>query len=100
VQYAEYKIDEIIPANTLTTSTVTTSNTISGTVNVYSGSIVVTGTNTRFNIANTNSILTIGSQIAVNSQIRTVNSIYSNGVITVSSAFTQTANDQTLVIVT
>jgi hypothetical protein len=100
IQYAEYKIDETIPANTITTSTVTTSNTISGTVNVYTGSIVVTGTNTRFNIANTNSILTIGSQIAVNSQIRTVNSIYSNGTLTVSSAFTQTANGQTLVIVT
>tara|TARA_R110000868_G_scaffold109032_2_gene297056 strand:- start:3248 stop:5764 length:2517 start_codon:yes stop_codon:yes gene_type:complete len=100
IEYAEYKIVETIPANTITTSTITTSNTISGTVNVYSGSIVVTGTNTRFNIANTNSILTIGSQIAVNSQIRTVNSIYSNGTLTVSAAFTQTANDQTLVIVT
>jgi hypothetical protein len=100
IQYAEYKIDETIPANTITTDAVTTTATISGTVNVYTGSIVVTGTNTRFNIANTNSILTIGSQIAVNSQIRTVNSIYSNGTLTVSSAFTQTANDQTLVIVT
>jgi len=100
IQYAEYKIDETIPANTITTSTITTSNTISGTVNVSTGSIVVTGTNTRFNIANTNNILTIGSQIAVNSQIRTVNSIYSNGTLTVSSAFTQTANGQTLVIVT
>jgi hypothetical protein len=100
IQYAEYKIDKTIPANTVTTSTIAAGTTISGTVNVYTGSIVVTGTNTRFNIANTNSVLTIGSQIAVNSQIRTVNSIYSNGTLTVSSAFTQTANDQTLVIVT
>jgi hypothetical protein len=100
IQYAEYKINETIPANTITTSAIATGTTISGTVNVYTGSIVVTGTNTRFNIANTNSVLTIGSQIAVNSQIRTVNSIYSNGTLTVSSAFTQTANDQTLVIVT
>jgi hypothetical protein len=100
VQYAEYKIDETILSNGITSNAITTGSTISGTVNVYSGSIVVTGTNTRFNIANTNNILTIGSQIAVNSQIRTVNSIYSNGVVTVSSAFTQTANDQTLVIVT
>ena len=100
VQYAEYKIDETILSNGITSNAITTGSTISGTVNVYSGSIVVTGTNTRFNIANTNNVLTIGSQIAVNSQIRTVNSIYSNGVVTVSSAFTQTANDQTLVIVT
>ena len=100
VQYAEYKIDETILSNGITSNAITTGSTISGTVNVYSGSIVVTGTNTRFNIANTNNVLTIGSQIAVNSEIRTVNSIYSNGVVTVSSAFTQTANDQTLVIVT
>ena len=68
--------------------------------NVFTGNIFVTGTNTKFNISNTNNVLTIGTQIAVNSEIRTVNSIFSNGVITVSSAFTQTANGQTLVIVT
>ena len=100
VQYAEYKIDETILSNGITSNAITISSTISGTVNVSAGSIIVSGTNTRFNIANTNSILTIGSQIAVNSEIRTVNSIHSNGVVTVSSAFTQTSNDQTLVIVT
>jgi len=44
--------------------------------------------------------LTLGSQIAINSEIRTVNSIHSNGTLTVSSAFTQNANGQTLVILT
>ena len=104
VQYAEYRIDETIPANNISTVTLSidTANTvtISGTVNVTTSNIYVTGTNTRFNIANTNSILTIGSQIAINSEIRTVNSIHSNGTLTVSSAFTQSANGQTLVILT
>jgi hypothetical protein len=100
IQYAEYKIDKVIAANNLSTDLVVPAKTISGTVNVFTGNIFVTGTNTKFNISNTNNVLTIGTQIAVNSEIRTVNSIFSNGVITVSSAFTQTANDQTLVIVT
>ena len=104
IQYAEYKIDETVPANNVSTVALSldTANTvtISGTVSVSSGNIRVTGTNTRFNIANTNSILTIGSQIAINSEIRTVNSIHSNGTLTVSSAFTQNANGQTLVILT
>jgi hypothetical protein len=100
IQYAEYKIDETIAANNLSTTLVVPAKTISGTVNVFTGNIFVTGTNTKFNISNTNNVLTIGTQIAVNSEIRTVNSIFSNGVITVSSAFTQTANDQTLVIIT
>jgi hypothetical protein len=104
VQYAEYKIDETIPANNISTVTLSidTANTvtISGTVSVTTSNIYVTGTNTRFNIANTNSILTLGSQIAINSEIRTVNSIHSNGTLTVSSAFTQNANGQTLVILT
>ena len=100
IQYAEYKVDKVIDANNISTSTITPAKTISGTVNVFTGNIFVTGTNTKFNISNTNNVLTIGTQIAVNSEIRTVNSIFSNGVITVSSAFTQTANGQTLVIVT
>jgi len=104
IQYAEYKIDEIVPANNVSTValSIDTANTttISGTVNVTASNIYVTGTNTRFNIANTNSILTVGSQIAINSEIRTVNSIYSNGTLTVSSAFTYSSNGQTLVILT
>ena len=98
VKYAEYGIIKIIDTS-ITTTGLNVVNTIAGTVNVTTGNIFVTGTNTKFNISNSHSILTVGSQIAVNSEIRTVNSIYSNGTITVSSAFTQTANDQTLAIV-
>jgi hypothetical protein len=73
--------------------------TLTGTVNVNS-SIYVTGTNTKFNIANTRGILTVGANVAINSQVRTVNSIISNTEFTVSSAFSITSNDEILVITT
>ena len=97
-QYADFKVDETIDANSISIASYS-SNVISGTVNV-NNSIYVTGTNTLFNIANTNNVITIGTQIAVNSEIRTINSIFSNTVLTVSSAFTQSANGQELTIVT
>lgn len=76
------------------------SNTISGTISTNSGSIFITGNNTKFNIANTRGILTLGSNIAVNGVIRTVNSIISNTNLSVSSAFTTNSNGQTLIILT
>jgi hypothetical protein len=99
IEYAEFKIDQTIAANTVTTTTINVANTIAGTVNVNS-SIYVIGTNTKFNIAVTRGIMTVGSSIAVNSQIRTISSIISNTELRVSSAFTQSANAETLVIVT
>ena len=96
-QYGEYRIDQEIQANTPTSKTVLVANTISGTVNV-NNSIYVIGTNTKFNIANTRGILTIGSRVAVGSNTRYVNAIYSNTVFTVNSAFSITSNDQTLII--
>jgi len=97
-QYADFTIDKTVAANNISTNSYS-SNVISGTVNVNS-SIYVTGTNTLFNIANTNNVITIGTQIAVNSEIRTISSILSNTTLRVSSAFTQSANIQELVIVT
>ena len=99
VDYAEFRIDETIAANTVTTATINVANTLAGTVNVNS-SIYVVGTNTKFNIAVTRGIMSIGSNIAVNSQIRTISSIISNTELRVSSAFTLTSNAETLVIVT
>jgi len=78
--------------------TITTTDTISGTINVNS-SIYIIGTGTKFNIANGNTI-SIGSNVAVNGEIRTINSILGNTVMTVSSAFTTYSNNQTLIIVT
>ena len=97
-QYADFTIDKTVAANNISTTSYS-SNVISGTVNVNS-SIYVTGTNTLFNIANSNYVISIGTQIAVNSEIRTISSILSNTTLTVSSAFTQSANIQELVIVT
>jgi hypothetical protein len=99
VDYAEFRIDNTIAANTVTTATINVANTLAGTVNVNS-SIYVVGTNTKFNIAVTRGIMSIGSNIAVNSQIRTISSIISNTELRVSSAFTLTSNAETLVIVT
>jgi hypothetical protein len=99
VEYAEFKIDNTVAANTVTTATINVANTLAGTVNVNS-SIYVVGTNTKFNIAVTRGIMSIGSNIAVNSQIRTISSIISNTELRVSSAFTLTSNAETLVILT
>ena len=70
---------------------------ISGTANIQSGSIYVTGMNTKFNVANTK-IFTIGSQIAINTQIRTISSVISNTNLAVSSAFTITSNNEDIVV--
>ena len=94
--YAEYPITEIIDVP----PTVSSINdaVVSGKVEIVNGSITVTGTNTYFNVANTLGILTIGTQIVVNNEIRTVNSISSNTVLTVSSAFSSNASSQTVIL--
>jgi len=74
------------------------STTISGVVNVTSSSIYMTGLNTFFELANTNGILSVGSNVSVNGEIRTIASFVSNSNISVTSAFTNTANLQTLII--
>jgi len=96
-QYAEYPINKVIDTNVSISSSKVTS--VSGTVNVNS-SIHVTGTLTKFVTANSRGILTVGSNISLNNQIRTVNAITSNTSLTVSSAFTTNANTQSLIIVT
>jgi len=97
VGYADLnKKGNVVPP-TITYST-TTETTLPGTVNVANASIYVTGTNTYFNIANTNGIISIGSNIAVNGIIRTVDSIISNTNLTVTSAYTSSANAQTVII--
>ena len=99
VNYADLNKEISFDANTLNIST-TSSNTISGTVNIANASIYITGTNTKFNIANSRGIIVVGSNIAINGVIRTVNSFISNTNISVSSAFSSSANAQTVIIVT
>ena len=97
--YAELKrLDELDPTP-VTSQTLflnSTVRTLSGLVNVANASIYVTGSNTRFNVANSLGIMTIGSYIAVNSEIRVVSSIISNTNLAVTSAFTITANNEQL----
>ena len=99
VNYSDLNEYVSFTANTINIST-TSANTISGRVNVATGSIYVTGMNTKFNVANTKGTLTIGSNIAVNGVIRTVSTIISNTNLSVSSAFTTSANAQPVIILT
>ena len=99
--YAELKrLNELDPTP-ITNQTLflnSTVRTLSGLVNVANASIYVTGSNTRFNVANSLGIMTIGSYIAVNSEIRVVSSIISNTNLAVTSAFTITANNEQLAV--
>jgi len=97
VQYADLNKKSTIVPTTITYNTATES-TLSGTVNVENTSIYVTGTNTYFNVANTNGIISTGSNIAINGIIRTIDSIISNTNLSVTSAFTSTSNAQTVII--
>jgi hypothetical protein len=105
-EYAEYKQFKVLQKETASVENVTISSgqivdsisTLSGTVNV-SSSIYVTGTNTKFNVAESLGILTIGSSIAINSEIRTVSSVISNTNLSVTSAFTITSNNEEIVVI-
>jgi len=99
INYAQFNKESITEKNVFVSS-IETTNTISGLVSVTNNSVFVTGTGTLFNVANTRSILTIGSNIAVNGEIRVINSILSNTNLQVTSAFTTDANSQTLIILT
>jgi hypothetical protein len=99
--YAELNKLDILVANTTTLNTITAPKnirTLSGTVNVNS-SIFVVGTGTKFNVANNLGLITVGSYIAINSEVRVVDSIVSNTQLTVSVPFTITANNQELVVI-
>ena len=99
--YAELdKLDELDSNGVELDSLVlpTTIKTISGRVNVANLSIYVTGSGTKFNVANSLGVISVGSYIAVNSEIRVVSSIISNTNIVVTSAFTITANNEELLV--
>jgi hypothetical protein len=98
VNYAD--LNKQFSANTSVTIQDEVSNTISGIVDVTSGSPFILGTNTRFVLANNRGILTIGSNVAVNGEIRTIGTINSNANVSVTSSFTHSANGQTLIILT
>ena len=97
VEYADYNINEVIAANNTVRSNITVIDTISGLVNVNS-SIHITGINTKFFVAQSLGLISVGTKVAVNTEIRFISSILSNTSILVSPAFSQTANLQEMVI--
>ena len=100
--FAEYMIQKTVTPQRVTsakTGQVSRETTLTGTVNVANASIVVTGTGTLFNVANTNGTITIGCSVLVNNEIRTVNNIISNTSLTVTSPFTYTSNGNTIVTI-
>jgi len=99
INYAFFNKESATSKN-VTISSIQTINTISGLVSVNNSSLFVNGTGTRFNIANNRGIITIGSNVSVNGEIRTIGSIISNTNLRVTSAFTTNANSQTLIILT
>jgi hypothetical protein len=105
IDYSWFNKENVVEKNAITIAETKDFNideqsyTIAGTVNVNS-TIFVIGTGTKFNTANSLGYLSIGSNIAVNNVIRTVNSIISNTQLTVSSSFNTIANQQTMIILT
>jgi hypothetical protein len=98
--YAELNKLNELGANNVIMNTLTAPKnirTISGTVNVNS-TIFVVGTGTKFATAANLGLITANSYIAVNSEIRMVNAIISETLLTVSSAFTITANDEEMIV--
>jgi hypothetical protein len=98
--YAELNKLNELDANNVTMSTLTVPKnirTLSGTVNVNS-TIFVVGTGTKFTKAANLDFIGANTWIAVNSEIRMVNSIISDTLLTVNSAFTITANNEELVV--
>lgn len=99
VNYAVYKIEDNIDSNLSFLVFDEINREVAGTVNVASGLSLVWGTNTYFEVANTIGLLTEGSYILVNSEIRIVNTIINNTTITVSQPFDYSANDQLITLV-
>ena len=90
VNYSEFNKSNTIDLTDVSVSTINVATddqflTVAGKVNVGNGSIAVTGTNTKFNAAASRGAFTAGSRVAVNGEIRTVNSVVSNTSLIVSS---------------
>jgi hypothetical protein len=82
INYARYKIAVLANSNLQGMVNSTITKTVAGTVNINS-SIYIIGTNTYFEDANAVGIIGPGTQIAINDETRTINSILSNTVMTI-----------------
>ena len=70
--------------------------TLPGTVNVLSSSVVVTGNTTSPNVTSFVGNVAVGMSITVNNETRVIASITNNDTLTVTSAFTNSAQDKYL----
>jgi len=84
VNYAFYNKQNVVELTDVAVQDIL-GNTISGLVNVGNGRIIVSGIGTKFNIAIDRGILSLGSMIAVNGEIRKINTIISNTTLLTSS---------------
>jgi hypothetical protein len=100
INYAKYLIFDNVPLNMNYLVFDEFNRQIAGTVNVASDSPTVFGTNTYFEVATDIGLLTEGTYILVNSEIRLVNSIINNTTFTVSQSYDFNANDQLITLVT
>jgi hypothetical protein len=96
INYAKYNIFDTVSSPNPKIVFDDLEREIAGTINVASGLPLVWGTNTYFEVANTIGLMTEGSYIVVNSEIRIVNSIINNTTITVSEPFSYNANNTLL----
>jgi len=99
INYAVYNIPDDISSNLLYYVFDEINREVAGTINVASGFPTVWGTNTYFEVANNIGLLTEGSYILVNSEIRIVNSIINNTTITVSEPYEYSINGTTMTLV-
>jgi hypothetical protein len=73
--------------------------TLSGNVSVTNGSTMIVGSNTNFLSANANGIISIGTGIVVNNEIRTISSVDTETTMNVTTAFTSNSSNQLIKIV-
>jgi hypothetical protein len=102
VEYAELNKMETIDADETEMNTLVAPRnirTLSGLVSVQNNSTYVTGTGTKFEMAEQKGLITVGSYIAVDSEIRVVDAIISNTNLSVTSAFTITVDNEELVVI-
>ena len=80
-------------------SNTVTFRTLAGKVSTQNNSPFVVGTGTSFLTANNIGLISVGSFITINSEIRVVNSFISNTNLSVTDAFTITTSDEDLVVI-
>jgi hypothetical protein len=93
INYAKYNIFDTVNSESSIIVFDDLEREIAGTINVSSNLPYVWGTNTYFEVANNIGLMTEGTYIVVNSEIRIVNSIINNTTFTVSEPFNFSAND-------